>query len=130
MALFPERHPTAIRPVHGLGKRFGDLRVRPKLIILHNLFFLVLSLAVYLSLIPGFERRVASAKLIEVSLVTQIFMEDRPLLHLPQMETYDYRVGSAPELQVPVEAQEWMKQHPMQVWHCGSTARDCPTHWR
>jgi two-component system NtrC family sensor kinase len=33
----------------GLGKAFGDLRVRSKLIVLHNLFFLGLSFAIYLA---------------------------------------------------------------------------------
>ena len=36
----------------GFKKRFGDLHVRTKLIILHNVFFLVLSGAVYLVLAP------------------------------------------------------------------------------
>ncbi len=116
MFLFPDRPPTPIRPVRGLGKRFGDLRVRPKLIVLHNLFFLVLSVAVYVAIIPGFERRVASAKLIEVSLVTQMFLEDRPSLRLPQMESYDFRKGSADELKVPLEVQQWLESHPNQVW--------------
>ncbi len=38
-----------------IGRFFGDLGVRPKLMVLHNLFFLVLSVAVYFSLIPRFE---------------------------------------------------------------------------
>ena len=36
------------KPLTGLSKAFGDLKVRAKLIALHNLFFLGLSLAVYL----------------------------------------------------------------------------------
>ena len=42
-----EINPRASKPLNRLGKAFGDLRVRPKLMILHNLFFLVLSAAVY-----------------------------------------------------------------------------------
>lgn len=41
------------RPLKGVLKAFGDLRVRPKLMILHNLFFLVLAAAVYLAVAPG-----------------------------------------------------------------------------
>jgi len=37
------------KPLRGLGKAFGDLRVRSKLIVLHNLFFLGLSGALYLA---------------------------------------------------------------------------------
>jgi len=42
----------------GVVRLFGDLRIRPKLMVLHNVFFLVLSLAVYFALIPVFERDV------------------------------------------------------------------------
>ena len=37
------------KPLRGLGKAFGDLRVRSKLIVLHNLFFLGLAGALYLA---------------------------------------------------------------------------------
>ncbi len=39
---------TNPKPLNGLGKAFGDLRVRSKLIVLHNLFFVGLSGAIYL----------------------------------------------------------------------------------
>jgi signal transduction histidine kinase len=42
-----EINPRTSKPLSRLAKAFGDLRVRPKLMILHNLFFLVLSSAVY-----------------------------------------------------------------------------------
>ena len=84
-----------LTPASGLGRTFGNLHIRPKLIVLHNLFFLVLSVSVYLALIPAFERRVATAKTIEISLITEIFAADRPLLRLPKIATYDYREGSA-----------------------------------
>lgn len=45
---------------------FGDLRIRPKLMILHNLFFLVLSVAVYFALIPVFEQEVRQAEASEL----------------------------------------------------------------
>ena len=41
------------KPLRGLAKTFGDLRVRSKLIFLHNLFFLGLSFAVYLVVMGG-----------------------------------------------------------------------------
>jgi signal transduction histidine kinase len=44
-----EINPKASKPLSPLGKAFGDLRVRHKLMILHNLFFLVLSSAVYVA---------------------------------------------------------------------------------
>ena len=50
----------------GVARLFGDLRIRPKLMILHNLFFLVLSLAVYFALIPVFEQEVHQAEASEL----------------------------------------------------------------
>ena len=38
-----------------VGSFFGNLKVRPKLMVLHNLFFLVLTCATYFALIPLFE---------------------------------------------------------------------------
>ena len=35
-----------------IGKVFGDLKVRPKLMVLHNVFFLILAVGVYLGLYP------------------------------------------------------------------------------
>jgi len=50
---------------------FGDLRVRPKLMVLHNVFFLVLACAVYFSLIPLFEKQVADAQSRESTILHQ-----------------------------------------------------------
>ena len=41
-----------------VGKVFGNLKVRPKLMVLHNLFFLVLTAATYYSLIPLYDQLV------------------------------------------------------------------------
>jgi two-component system C4-dicarboxylate transport sensor histidine kinase DctB len=56
----------------GLARAFGNLRIRPKLMVLHNLFFLVLTCGVYFSLIPLFEKLVADARAREVSILRQI----------------------------------------------------------
>jgi two-component system NtrC family sensor kinase len=45
---------------------FGDLKIRPKLMVLHNLFFLILSLAVYFALIPVVEQEVRQAETSEL----------------------------------------------------------------
>lgn len=42
---------------YSLTRSFGNLKVRLKLIVLHNLFFLVLTAAAYFSLIPLFEQQ-------------------------------------------------------------------------
>jgi signal transduction histidine kinase len=53
----------------GLATLFGNLKVRPKLMVLHNLFFLVLTGAAYFSLIPLFEKQVADARAREVAIL-------------------------------------------------------------
>jgi signal transduction histidine kinase len=55
----------------GLGTLFGNLKVRPKLMVLHNLFFLVLACAAYFSLIPLFEKQEADARAREVAILEQ-----------------------------------------------------------
>lgn len=47
---------------YSLTRSFGNLKVRAKLIVLHNLFFLVLTCAAYFSLIPLFEQQVSNAR--------------------------------------------------------------------
>jgi signal transduction histidine kinase len=55
-----------------IGRMFGDLKVRPKLMVLHNLFFLVLTFVVYTSLIPLFEKLVSDARAREVRILQQV----------------------------------------------------------
>ncbi len=57
---------------YSLTKTFGNLKVRPKLMVLHNLFFLVLTCSAYFSLIPLFEKLVADARAREVSIMQQV----------------------------------------------------------
>ena len=52
-------------------RSFGDLKVRPKLMVLHNLFFLVLTCSVYFSLIPLFEKQITEAETREVTILHQ-----------------------------------------------------------
>ncbi len=65
---------------------FGNLRVRPKLMVLHNLFFLVLTCAVYFSLIPLFEKQVSDAHSRESTIVHQSKASDQgPGVSQPDM---------------------------------------------
>ncbi len=59
------------RKKSGAIRVFGNLKVRPKLMVLHNLFFLVLTCAAYFSLIPLFEKQVADAQARELSILQQ-----------------------------------------------------------
>jgi signal transduction histidine kinase len=65
---------------------FGDLKVRPKLMVLHNLFFLVLTCAVYFSIIPLFEKQVADAQARESTILHQTHTSGQDLI--APRETY------------------------------------------
>jgi signal transduction histidine kinase len=104
-----------VEPPSGLGRRFGDLKVRPKLIVLHNVFFLTLACAVYFTIMPAFERRVSQARAIEIGLITEIFSSDRPPSRLPEVSAYEYREGSAAELGISGELRDWLDANPGQV---------------
>jgi signal transduction histidine kinase len=52
-----------------VGKVFGNLKVRPKLMVLHNLFFLVLTAATYYSLIPLYDQLVTETGARSVSVL-------------------------------------------------------------
>jgi signal transduction histidine kinase len=95
---------------------FGNLAIRPKLLVLHNLFFLVLTVAVYFSVIPLFERRVASAKQREFTLLAQLFTDDGGLPSMELMGLYTYSQGDAATLAMPRAAVEYLNDNPTRVW--------------
>ena len=54
-----------------LVRIFGNLKVRPKLMVLHNLFFLVLTCSAYFSLIPLYQQLVNDTRAREVAALEQ-----------------------------------------------------------
>jgi signal transduction histidine kinase len=60
------------RTKYSITRFFANLKVRPKLMVLHNLFFLVLTCAAYFSLIPLFEKLVADARAREISMMHEV----------------------------------------------------------
>ena len=89
----------------GIGRRFGDLKVRPKLMVLHNLFFLVLACAVYAALMPLFQQLVANA-------------EERELLVASHAAVLaDSQEGTAAALALPLNVQRWLDTHPGLIYH-------------
>lgn len=88
--------------------------------VLHNLFFLVLSAASYFSLIPQYEKQVDGARERELRIITQIFELALPLSRVEGLEIYDYREGRIQDLAMPVEAVVWLDQNPRSVWKAPS----------
>ena len=66
------------RKKYGPIRVFGNLNVRPKLMVLHNLFFLVLTCAAYFSLIPLFEKLVTDARTRENTIQQQARPRETP----------------------------------------------------
>ncbi len=99
-----------------IGKVFGNLKVRLKLVVLHNFLFLMLATATYATLIPFFEQRVAAARSRESSLVTQLFQADTPLPNLPQFSIYSFQEGSPETLGIPKEVLQWLNANPGRIW--------------
>jgi signal transduction histidine kinase len=69
---------------------FGNLKVRPKLMVLHNLFFLVLTCATYFTLIPLYEKQVADAQNREVTILNQ------PRSATPHSDLHNDLIGGQP----------------------------------
>ena len=115
-AYMPSSRPTLIR-------MFADLKVRPKLMVLHNLFFIVLAAATYFTLIPFYKQQVSSARERELSIITQIFRLETPLSKLDGLEAYEYREDSPVKVALPSEAREWLDKNPDGVWRNLSTSR-------
>lgn len=105
-------------PVDRRRKRslsFGDLKVRFKLVVLHNCFFFVLAAGVYFSLIPLFEEHVSQAQSREIGLLRTTFRQPVPELRQPERELYEYREGGAEDLNVPLALRSTLRAHPGEI---------------
>lgn len=104
------------RPLTGFSRRFGDLRVRPKLMVLHNAFFLVLTLGVYFSLVPLVESRLSAARAREISLIWNTFATLAPDSGEHELRYYELTAGAGDALGLPPAAQQWMQSYPGRIW--------------
>lgn len=73
-------------------RAFSGWKVRKKLALLHNLFFIVLSVAVFLSVIPLFSQH-------------------------QDLALYDFEEGTAAQLGIAEDAQQFLAAHPSGTWH-------------
>ncbi|MCC6294444.1 MAG: hypothetical protein IT164_17465 [Bryobacterales bacterium] len=94
---------------HSPGRLFGDLKVRPKLMVLHNVFFLVLTCAVYFSLMPLLEQRVLQARAREINLITRLFSQGAAHTELA---IYGFQQGEPDQLNVPPALRPLLTAHP------------------
>ncbi len=110
------------KPPNLFVRIFGSLKVRQKLAILHNIFFFVLAVAVYLSVIPLFSEHIEAARERELQMVSQIFAAELPM-HVAQesreLKIYDFQQSSAEQLDLSPEGLAFLKDHPGETWQQG-----------
>lgn len=94
--------------------KFRDLRVRPKLIVLHNAFFFILACAVYYSVIPLVEEYVATSRQREAVLLGDMFLDRMEALPFAGLAARDREFGSSDELEIPSDVVAWLVEHPDQ----------------
>ncbi len=112
----------AAKPPNPVFRTFGGWKVRKKLALLHNLFFIVLSISVYLSVIPLFSQHLEAARERELHMLSQIFTAElplRPALESKEFALYDLQEGSASELKLSLEGQQFLASHPTETWQAG-----------
>ncbi|MGI8958761.1 MAG: hypothetical protein ACR2IV_03165 [Bryobacteraceae bacterium] len=103
-------------------RAFGALKVRPKLVVLHNVFFFVLAVSVYLSVIPVFSEHIASARQRELQMVSQIFAAKLPMNVNKEpsgLSVYEVREGSSTQLSLSKEGQAFLRDYPLATWQQG-----------
>ncbi len=110
------------RPLTGVGRRFGDLKVRPKLMVLHNAFFLVLTCAVYFSVVSFAEQRLQEAAQREVTLVKNAFSALTAGGDETELRQYELKTGTRNEFGLPDEAVRFLSAYPGRTWQRDETS--------
>ncbi|MBV8898250.1 MAG: hypothetical protein JO051_17170, partial [Acidobacteriaceae bacterium] len=111
------------KPPNYVFRAFGGLKVRQKLALLHNMFFFVLAISVYLSLIPLFADHLEAAKVREFRMVSQVFASELPQTgngSLGDLSVYGFREGSASEIGLPAQGQHYLAAHAGSSWQDSS----------
>jgi len=108
-----------VRPPNVCIRAFGALKVRQKLVILHNLFFLVLAVAVYGSIIPVSSRQIAAAREREFLMISEIFPRSVSQGDSPSTDNkriYHLQEGSAKDLGLTEAGRVFLNAHPDSLW--------------
>lgn len=111
------------RPLTGITRRFADLRVRPKLMVLHNFFFLVLTCAVYFTITYLIAARIEQARSREITLILNSFTYLSQDNGQDELRPYDLRTGDAGEFGLPDDARQWMQRFPGRTWQRAKTSQ-------
>ena len=94
------------------------MRIRLKLMVFHNVFFLLLAFTIYLSIIPALETRLDSAYQREAQVLQAILATpSTDARRANALQQYDREQGTAAQLGMPNDVREWVDTHPGAVWH-------------
>jgi len=104
------------RPLHGVSLRFGNLKLRRKLMLLHNLFFLILTFAIYLAVTSLVGSRIDLARSRELSLIFNNFSSLTPSSGESELRAYDLKTGSPADFGLAPEAASWLAQFPNRIY--------------
>ena len=84
----PLRHRAAPANHRRLSQRFGDLKIRPKLMVLHNLFFVILAVTIYFALYHEIPTRAQNSLMV---ILGAIYVLAVVVLETTIMPLYVYR---------------------------------------
>ena len=99
-------------------RAFDGLKVRPKLIILHNVFFAVLAISVYFSSIPLLSNQLEATRDREGRLYERMFREGLLTADQAKLDSkiYELQVGSAEQLGLSDHGRRYLIEHPAEIW--------------
>ena len=99
-------------------RAFDGLKVRPKLIILHNVFFAVLAVSVYFSSIPLLSNQLNATRDREHRLYERMFREGLLTTDQAKLDSkiYQLQVGSADQLGLSDAGSRYLRERPTDIW--------------
>lgn len=116
----PPHNCKPTRPPNFAFRTFGGLKVRQKLALLHNVFFFVLAVSVYLSVIPLFSNHIEAARQRELRMVSKIFAAELPMEDGrsadEDLSLYHFEEGSAQALGLSSQGREYLAANPHGTW--------------
>jgi signal transduction histidine kinase len=115
-------HKAPTNPPNLAFRTFGKLKVRNKLAFLHNFFFLMLAVSVYLSVIPLFSSHIEKAKQRDLRELAQIFAAGLPMsqgTEPAEVGAYEFQQGPAAETGLSGDGQTFLREHPDSTWQQG-----------
>lgn len=107
-----------LKPLTPVVRLFGGMNVRRKLAILLNVFFIVLAISVYLSVIPLFSKQMEAMKQRELQMISEMMAAELPVSarQKPQDAAILETHGSAGETGLSADGQQYLKQHSGATW--------------